>query len=134
MAYHCYHQTPCPACGRHYVRFDATEACPWCGSAEAPVYDLVEEVVHYARQTLIAQGHLAIGGFVPTTLADGYVVRAYEALEARRRLPELPAALVAAEAVQSWRLADEAEQAHWERFLVAVLEHWEAERHRAPAE
>lgn len=134
MAYHCYFDANCPDCGDTYVRFDESERCPGCGSVAAPVHDLAGEVVHYARLTLIDQGHLEVGGYQPTTPADLYVLLGYDVLEAARRLPQLEAALIAAEAVEPWRATwPEARCEHFRRFFAALLARWQLERHRPPA-
>lgn len=131
MAYHCYHDQPCPACGRFYVRYAADVPCPACGGHTAPVYELVDELVHYARLTLTAQGTLELSGFAPVSRADAYVVYGYELLEASRLHPELPPELIAGEALRSYRLERLAgEAAHWRGFFLALLSRWHEVRHQ----
>lgn len=132
MAYHCYHDTPCPTCGRYYVRYREDIACPFCGSTTAPVYDIVDEIVYYAKRTFIAQGDISLGPFRAASEADRYVIYAYETLEAFRQHPGLEPALVAAEAADQFRLGNENDplREHWVGFLTAVLERWREERHR----
>jgi len=131
MAYHCYFNTNCPGCARSYLRFAPGERCPVCGSDESPVCDVVTELVHYARLTLVAQGDLELGAFQPLNEADAYVVRGYEVLEAARQHPELSPETIAAEAAAHYPCAwDEARRAHWERFFRALLARWAADRHR----
>jgi hypothetical protein len=131
MAFHCYHRTPCPACGRFFVRFDEAERCPACGGDAAPVYDVVSEIVGYARLTLTTQGDLGLGEFAPSTEADLYVVLAYEVLDAYRLHADLDPALVADEAAAHYQLGwDDARRAHWRRFFTALLARWRADRHK----
>lgn len=134
MGFHCYHDRPCPRCSRFFIRFDPSEMCPFCGSAEAPVYPLVDEILHYARLTLASQGDLELRAFTPSGEADRYVMLAYDLLEAFRHVTDLEPAMVAAEAVGHYRLGgdqeDDAQRAHWQRFFTALLAGWQSERHR----
>lgn len=133
MAFHCYWDQPCPACGHGYIRFAPAQRCPRCGSAEAEVYPLLDEILHYARLTLASQGDLEVRAFQPCTLADRYVVLGYELLEAYRHLGDLDEVVVADEAVAHYRLglgADDAESAHWRDFFTALLAGWRETRHR----
>ncbi len=132
MGFHCYHDQPCPACGRSFVRFEGAALCPGCGSDAAPVFALVDELLHYARLTLTAQGNLDLPGYQPVTEADRYLMLGFDLLEAYRRVGDVPPEVVAEEAVDHYQLGlkSDAERAHWRRFFEALLSGWRAERHR----
>ena len=133
MGFHCYHDQPCPACGRPFVRYCEAAVCPGCGSDAAPVFALVDELLHYARLTLTAQGNLDLPGYQPVTEADRYLMLGFDLLEAFRRVGDVAPELVAEEAVDHYQLGvggREAERTHWQRFFEALLSGWRAERHR----
>ncbi|NUP98224.1 MAG: hypothetical protein HUU35_00065 [Armatimonadetes bacterium] len=133
MAFHLYHPEPCPSCGLDYIRFATSELCPRCGSDTAPLCDLVEEVVGYARLTLLRAGDLRLEAYQPVTPADRYFILACDLLEAFRFYPTLDPALVAAEAIAHHRRhlgSDEALLAHWQRFFEAVLLAWQEARNK----
>ncbi|MBI5833137.1 MAG: hypothetical protein HZB16_12635 [Armatimonadetes bacterium] len=115
------------------MRFAASSSCPACGSDAAPVYPLIDEILHYARLTLATQGNLELPAFQPATDADRYVVLGYDLLEAFRRIGDVDPELVAAEAVEHYQLGlreGESERAHWRAFFAALLAGWREQRHR----